>query len=71
MGIHVQAVSTTSRMKPLLDVAAAAKFLGVSRRQVYLLLERDELPSVRVGKRIRFVPEELRANLHRKREEAA
>jgi excisionase family DNA binding protein len=51
-----------------LDVTAASLFLGISRRQVHRLLERNELPAVRVGKRIRFIPEELCAYLERHRE---
>ena len=71
MGNHRNAVSAparTSRLEPLLDVAAAADYLGVSRRQVYLLLERRELPVVRVGHRIRFIPDELREYVERNRE---
>ena len=54
-------------LEPLLDVSAASGFLGVSRRQVYLLVERRELPAVRVGERLRFVPSDLRAYLERNR----
>jgi excisionase family DNA binding protein len=55
-------------MDPLMTVGAAAEFLSVSRRQVYLLVERGELPTVRVGTRIRFIPNELRDYLKRHRE---
>jgi len=58
-------------MEPLLTVGDAASFLGVSRRQVYLLVERGQLPTVRVGQRIRFIPEELRAYIERGRQELA
>lgn len=58
-------------MEPLLTVSEAASFLSVSRRQVYLLIERGELPTVRVGTRIRLIPEEMRAYLERDREERA
>ena len=50
-----------------MTVADAASYLAVSRRQIYLLLEQD-LPHVRVGERIRFIPDELRAYLKRHRE---
>jgi excisionase family DNA binding protein len=50
-----------------MTVADVAAFLAVSRRQVYLLIERRELPTVRVGSRIRFVPEEIEAYLHGQR----
>ena len=71
MSNHENGLSVASRttpLEPLLDVRAAAGFLGVSRRQVYLLLERHELPAVRVGQRIRFVPDDLRAYLERHRD---
>jgi excisionase family DNA binding protein len=51
-----------------MTVAGAAEYLAISRRQVYLLLDRGELPAVRVGTRIRFVPAELRSYLERHRE---
>lgn|SRR5512133_301228 len=54
MSMHAQPVNTSTRMDPLMTVGAAAEFL--SRRQVYLLVERGELPTVRVGTRIRFIP---------------
>jgi excisionase family DNA binding protein len=55
-------------LEPLLTINAAAAFLGVSRRQIYTLLERGELPHVRVGERTRFLPADLRdyLELHRK-----
>lgn len=52
-------------MQPLLSVNEAAQFLGVSRRQVYRLLELCDLPAVRVGERIRFRPADLDAYLER------
>lgn len=60
--------SITRRTERLMTVAAAAEFLAISRRQVYVLLERGELPAVRVGTRIRFIPSELAAYLKRHRE---
>jgi excisionase family DNA binding protein len=51
-----------------MTVADAAEYLAISRRQVYLLIDRRELPAVRVGTRIRFVPAELRSYLERHRE---
>jgi excisionase family DNA binding protein len=56
-------------LEPLLTInGAAASFLSVSRRQVYTLLERGELPHVRVGERTRFLPADLRGYLERHRE---
>jgi excisionase family DNA binding protein len=51
-----------------MTVADAADFLAISRRQVYVLLERGELPAVRVGTRIRLIPAELGAYLEQHRE---
>ena len=45
--------------QPLIDVRAAAELLNVSTRTIYTLVERAELPSVRVGGQIRFVPSAL------------
>jgi excisionase family DNA binding protein len=38
-----------------------AGFLGIGRNAVYEMADRGELPSVRIGSRVRFVPEEIRA----------
>jgi len=51
-----------------LTVSEAATFLNVSRRQVYYLLERDGLPALRVGARLRFSPTQLEDFLERHRE---
>lgn len=45
--------------EPLLSVRAAAELLSVSSRTVYALVERGELPAIRVGGQIRFVPSTL------------
>lgn len=72
MSSHVKSVeSPTARTtEPLMRVVDAADYLAVSRRQIYLLVERGELPAVRVGTRVRFIPAELRAYLDRHREGA-
>jgi excisionase family DNA binding protein len=51
-----------------MTVSEAAAFLNVSRRQLYYLLEREALPAVRVGARLRFSPSELEEFLERHRE---
>jgi excisionase family DNA binding protein len=51
-----------------MTVSEAARFLNVSRRQLYYLLEREGLPAVRVGARLRFSPSELEDFLERHRE---
>lgn len=46
----------------LLDVAAAARWLGVSRATMFRLLRSDnQLPHVKVGKRTLFRPDDLRS----------
>jgi excisionase family DNA binding protein len=50
-----------------MTVDDAARFLSVSRRQLYYLLEREGLPAVRVGTRLRFSPSELEQYLERNR----
>lgn len=70
MGSNVQdRVSPPGRLDPLLSVDETAMYLGISRRQVYLLLDAGEIPAVRVGSRLRFVPGELLAYLEKHREE--
>lgn len=68
MSIHTPVRSQAEKMEPLLTIDGAATFLGVSRRQVYTLLERERLPHVRVGRRIRFIPADIQAYLERHRE---
>jgi excisionase family DNA binding protein len=68
MSTHTQGIASSPGRTTLMTVADAAEFLAVSRRQVYLLVERGELPTVRVGTRLRFVPDEIWAYLERPRE---
>jgi excisionase family DNA binding protein len=44
----------------LLDVPAAARFLGISERGVYRLVSSRRLPAYRVGCQLRFDEQELR-----------
>jgi excisionase family DNA binding protein len=60
--------SSPERMERLLTVADAAAYFAVSRRQVYVLLDRGELPAVRVGSRLRLIPADLRDYVQRHRE---
>ena len=41
---------------PLMSVDDAARFLSISRRQVYRLIDSGELKPFRVGQRLRFPP---------------
>ena len=50
------------------DVSA---FLRVGRNAVYEMAQKAELPSLRVGARVRFVPEEIRGWLARQRAPSA
>lgn len=65
---HATGFSQGKTMEPLLTIDATASFLAVSRRQIYTLLQRGELPHVRVGQRTRFLPADLRDYLERHRE---
>jgi excisionase family DNA binding protein len=55
----------------LWTVRDAAAFLRIGRNAVYEMVKRDEVPNVRVGSRVRFVPSELRAWLGRQRSPCA
>jgi excisionase family DNA binding protein len=59
----------TISTKSLLDVAGAAAYLGVSLRQVYRLRETEDLPVVRIGRRILFERDALDRFVERCREE--
>ena len=45
----------------LWTVHEAAAFLRIGRNAVYGMVKAGELPSVRIGSRVRFIPGELRA----------
>ena len=55
----------------LWTVRDAAAFLRIGRNAVYEMVKRDEVPNVRVGSRVRFIPGELRAWLGRQRSPCA
>jgi excisionase family DNA binding protein len=44
---------------PLIDAKRAAVLLGTSRKHLYDLAARDLVPSLRVGRRLRFSPKAL------------
>jgi len=50
-----------------LNVAQVAELLGISEKKVYHLAATGELPSFRVGKAIRFDPQDLADWLRRKK----
>ncbi len=51
----------------LWTVREVAAFLRVGRNTVYEMAQSGALPSLRIGARVRFVPEEIRAWLDRQR----
>jgi excisionase family DNA binding protein len=48
-------------MEGLWDARDAARFLKCSTSYIYKAAERDRLPSVRVGRMLRFNPDAVRA----------
>jgi len=53
-----------------LDRAAAAAYLGTSERHIRELTSRHELPYVKVGRLVRFLPEDLDGYLARNHQPA-
>ncbi len=47
-------------MEPLWGVADLAKFLNMTKSSVYALVATGHVPAVRIGRLLRFVPEEIR-----------
>ena len=63
---HVACLLEERRDDGFLDVEAAARFLGgCSRGAVYHLVERGQIRAHRLGGRLLFDPEELRADVAR------
>jgi excisionase family DNA binding protein len=58
-------------MEPLLDSPATAKRLGITERHLRELVVRRDIPFVRVGRLIRFVPADLETWVAENRTEAA
>lgn len=56
------------RIEPLLEVNDVARILKRHRASVYALVNAGELTPIRVGKRLRFEPSNVRAYLERHRE---
>jgi excisionase family DNA binding protein len=40
--------------EPFINVARAATILGLHQRSIYLAIERDEIPTIRVGRALRI-----------------
>jgi excisionase family DNA binding protein len=58
----------SDRPAELLTIADVARLLGVSRGSVYSLMRSGELSPIRVGRRARFEPGDIRAFIERHRE---
>lgn len=54
---------STTDHRPPLDVTAAADYLGITVRHVRELVARRSIPYVKVGRLVRFLPEDLDAYL--------
>jgi excisionase family DNA binding protein len=59
----------TRSLEPLLDIDDVCLLLKKSRATVYRIIDAGELVPIRVGGTPRFAPDELRAYLHRHRQE--
>lgn len=68
-GAHVpKPIRETQKSKefpPILNVTQAAEFLGVSRAQLYILINKHDLPWFPIGTHKRFIADELVAWLKR------
>lgn len=51
--------------EPMQTIEQVATWLNVARSTVYLMLERGELPVVRIGRSVRIRPEDVREYLER------
>jgi excisionase family DNA binding protein len=70
MTVHEKAPYDGSRTLQLLTINDVASQLATSRDSVYRLVRSGELPSFRVGERLRFRQEDLDSYLERNREPA-
>lgn len=52
-------------LEPLLTAKEAAKILGVDKRMVYRLIEKGDIPAVKIGKVWRIEPKELKEFINR------
>ncbi|HEY4035892.1 MAG TPA: helix-turn-helix domain-containing protein [Ktedonobacteraceae bacterium] len=59
-GSLIQASGTTlESLQPLLTIPAVAKMLNVSRPTVYVLIDMEGLPIIRLGRSVRISPVSL------------
>ena len=57
-------MSATEQARPLLTIAETAEHLAVSERTVRRLIDRQEIPALRIGSSIRVDQAELQAWLY-------
>ncbi len=50
----------------LVNITQAAQILSVSRTTIYQLIWNDELAPIRIGRSVRFTPEQLETFVHRR-----
>jgi putative molybdopterin biosynthesis protein len=68
MAGHETTVYAEPRLEPLLTISEVAGVLRTSRDRVYQLMRDGELDPIRVGRRARFTPDDVREYLERQRE---
>jgi excisionase family DNA binding protein len=61
MSMAAENSASVQRPEPLWTVADVRAFLRIGRNTVYDLATRGELPSIRIGSRVRFDPAKVRA----------
>ena len=54
-------------MKPLLTVKEACVVLAISARKLWEMTNRGEIPHVRIGRSVRYDPEDLPAWIERRK----
>ena len=67
MSTAIQALSHDTRSERLWTTQEVARFLHLSKKAVYRLVEDRELPHVRVLNRLRFEPKDIEEFVRRRR----
>ncbi len=65
--MHSTALLSTNHPNPLWNVAQLAQFFGCSERQIYLF-RKTGLPTIQLGRSIRFDPDEVKNWLHQRQQ---
>ncbi|MBI4489177.1 MAG: helix-turn-helix domain-containing protein [Deltaproteobacteria bacterium] len=58
-------VNQSPRLEPLLDMEQLAKILGLRRSFIYIGASSGKIPSVKIGKYLRFSPAQIKKWLER------